>query len=1516
MDAGRDHSEADRWTEFAQRLQLELAATTDISKRIAICHALARVLSEKLGKAVDAHQYLDKAIEQDMSSRDLGWDAWRAAGRRDPDQRIEALEILAGGFDRHEDAVAAKLWLAGLLKDHRGETELASAEIKEAFELLPEHRGVLLAQAEEAGMRNDTVALARSLEDLASLSEDPALSSAIYTEIADVERANVSGRAKVSELLAKALDESEADWAVVNDVAYLSADIGDWKLHERALEKMATAALETEPETGEEFNWPKGRFFEGFDRGESIAAAIWWQISLVRERRRRRPEEALDALEMARGLIPGHPFLEWERARLMEACERPADALDVIPDDASDNWKAQLALAADRPDMALALILSGRDSKDSLLAQVMTKVVGDTDESPPSPELDTRELLEWFQAHPRHPEAVRVAKQLGEAGVDFPAIRLAIWENTPPEGKWPNVISGDTDESWPLAVEAVLGSPDTSIEDRIQACLDWADRTADLTLEATFLSVAARFHEKDGEQPAAALDLYRRVMELDPASTDSSVQAVRLMHSEGKWTELVEKLAEDAAVTEDALLTLTAMHERAMILEHALDDQAEAAETVTDIISSDPEDVTAAWSAARLAFSIGNWQLVVQEMERLESLCSEDAAMFRLLCGEIHLFAIGNFDEALQCFEKAAQVQDETIAEAARFYSYFIFYQLNDLEALGTALKEQLQDSKEEARRMWLPEVFEIERATLGAREAADLLDNGEEQSPFKLVRQLMNGEEDAQAETTTKSLRQLAAIAPPGEMSGACLTAAALLNEGCPSAEEGFGEADLESREALWHTADRLTVDDDPMFRAEIFGEQAAVVEESDKLEWIDWMLLRAEAQGKAGDPAKALDTVKAALLRMSDHAGLLEARARFAAASGEWKDAADAHEHLAKYYVSEDEKAHHLAEAAHILFDKLDDNVSAQSICEEALRRVPGHPEAHEVYVRMLKKRGDEEAITTLLEKRIGVENDTAELVLLYEEKADQMLGADDSEGALEALDELLVIEPERLSAYLTKIEVLAGLERWPEAIMTMRDYITRVDDPVEVRITTWRATDLIIEELSDVDTALEWLEELVSQGDRHPDTLRRIASIARDSERWDTAAQALSQMSALIENLDRRIEIQREEAEVRLEQLFDDGHAGRIVDEILASRPADLSTLKFSLQFRTKEETQGALNRAITSVRAALQENPTDLRLVADLRELALLKDEKDLISLCDDVILLLSGGETEPWPGDLIPASDLDAEMQRRFFVHPDEANAASRVAEMASEIAHKAILECPHLPKIGRGTRVDSKKKNALKDWIQAWAKLLGYEKVEVHCVGEDPRGAVALPIKTPAVAVSQPVKSPLVAKHRFFLARNLWRSARGLAVFEEGDTSGPTRWVVAVTAAILGERIELPLSTDRDMVVRAKKAMPRRLRRGLTEPCNLLLKENRKSLRDWAQAISFSADRFGLLAATRLVKVIPLIVEESSGNIGLKKFTEDPGSTISKLPRCRELLRFALSADYLVARRQIGLKVLSEGDGK
>ena len=92
-----------------------------------------------------------------------------------------------------------------------------------------------------------------------------------------------------------------------------------------------------------------------------------------------------------------------------------------------------------------------------------------------------------------------------------------------------------------------------------------------------------------------------------------------------------------------------------------------------------------------------------------------------------------------------------------------------------------------------------------------------------------------------------------------------------------------------------------------------------------------------------------------------------------------------------------------------------------------------------------------------------------------------------------------------------------------------------------------------------------------------------------------------------------------------------------------------------------------------------------------------------------------------------------QFRERFFVHPDEKNAASRVAEMAAAIAPNVLPPLDGLPKLKRGTLISPKEDNPVRNWVEAWSKLLGYEGAEVHLAGNDPRGSVALPTNTPAV---------------------------------------------------------------------------------------------------------------------------------------------------------------------------------------
>ena len=82
-------------------------------------------------------------------------------------------------------------------------------------------------------------------------------------------------------------------------------------------------------------------------------------------------------------------------------------------------------------------------------------------------------------------------------------------------------------------------------------------------------------------------------------------------------------------------------------------------------------------------------------------------------------------------------------------------------------------------------------------------------------------------------------------------------------------------------------------------------------------------------------------------------------------------------------------------------------------------------------------------------------------------------------------------------------------------MKEYIERTDDSVEIRTMTWRASELLVQEVGDSRGALNLLSRLVQNGDRHPDTLKQMVSIAKESQSWNEAAESLLKLAELSED-----------------------------------------------------------------------------------------------------------------------------------------------------------------------------------------------------------------------------------------------------------------------------------------------------------------------------------------------------------------------------------------------------------------
>jgi hypothetical protein len=275
---------------------------------------------------------------------------------------------------------------------------------------------------------------------------------------------------------------------------------------------------------------------------------------------------------------------------------------------------------------------------------------------------------------------------------------------------------------------------------------------------------------------------------------------------------------------------------------------------------------------------------------------------------------------------------------------------------------------------------------------------------------------------------------------------------------------------------------------------------------------------------------------------------------------------------------------------------------------------------------------------------------------------------------------------------------------------------------------------------------------------------------------------------------------------------------------------------------------------------------------------------------------------------LPTARPDPVLLHERLIHPDESGSAAAAVARACAPMTKAVYgKNGSFPETGRSTLVGKRSDDPVRAWLKAWAELVGIEPFELHRVGSHQRGSIALPGAPPAVAVAPDCSTPLVAADRFYLARHLWRASQGLGPFQEGDTAGPVRWIIAVTMAALGDDARPPLPTDSDLVAQARKAMSRKIRKIISEPCRALIDETPQSIRSWVGGATFSADRFGLLAADDLAALVRPVVEESAGEAGLKRLDAAPAEALSSVPRGIELVRFAVSPDLLELKRMVGL---------
>ncbi len=197
----------------------------------------------------------------------------------------------------------------------------------------------------------------------------------------------------------------------------------------------------------------------------------------------------------------------------------------------------------------------------------------------------------------------------------------------------------------------------------------------------------------------------------------------------------------------------------------------------------------------------------------------------------------------------------------------------------------------------------------------------------------------------------------------------------------------------------------------------------------------------------------------------------------------------------------------AALILLDEFKDQTRGEFALSRAVERDVRRFSAFDRLFRMVRERKDGPRLLELVARRLEVAEDPTEIAKLFWERARVLRAAGDREGALSALENVRLLEPEHVGALALSGEVYITLGRFAEAAENLARLGALAEAPAQQRLMSGiAAVDLYENKLDDAYAALDVLTNLHKAGLGTLPVRERLARAAARAEAWDQATEAL--------------------------------------------------------------------------------------------------------------------------------------------------------------------------------------------------------------------------------------------------------------------------------------------------------------------------------------------------------------------------------------------------------------------------